>query len=599
MMKKISRRSFLQASGLAAAAAALTACGGSGTGSDKATAANTAHEPITIMDAQRDYTNFLALLHEQYPEIHVEIVPYCGNNTTAYMSKQLRTGILPDIYTTTQAWDGAWQKDGLIDLSQYAVSDQFNEVRMNDTDVDGANYLLPYDYVLLSLGCNQTLFEKHGWQVPRSFAELKALVPQIKAAGVELCTCQLNLPGFGFQYFCNVADTLFLNAISGLQWQQDFLAGAVTASGSPEMQEAKDYFQEWIDLGILNSDQANMSRTDCFSHFAEGNTAFYVGTLSRYTQNEDGTGDRYVCLPYLSPDGADNCYILQNSRYYGLNKHLAEPGNEQKLEDALHFLELLASMEGYGAIIGNTSTVLCALRDFQLDETSPYFDALENINNGHSAPMIYTGWEGYIVPFGNSVISWIKGECTGDDALNVLDDQQTYMRKNGQATVYAQVTEELDNEQTTKLIAMMALDQTDADAALISRNVWYPEVNANQENNQGVNGTMLPGDLTEEDIVINLPTGWGSNLQKLTLTGARLKELAAAGYDRNSNGLPYPYLLLTRDGKELADDQTYTFICCGCTDAVGEEGHAEDTGILDAAKAYFSKLGTISPETVA
>ena len=50
------------------------------------------HEPITIMDANRDYTQLIELVHEKYPEINIEIIPYKGRNATAYMKKQLETG---------------------------------------------------------------------------------------------------------------------------------------------------------------------------------------------------------------------------------------------------------------------------------------------------------------------------------------------------------------------------------------------------------------------------------------------------------------------------------------------------------------------------
>lgn len=43
------------------------------------------HEPITIMDANRDYTQLIELVHEKYPEINIEIIPYKGRNATAYM----------------------------------------------------------------------------------------------------------------------------------------------------------------------------------------------------------------------------------------------------------------------------------------------------------------------------------------------------------------------------------------------------------------------------------------------------------------------------------------------------------------------------------
>lgn len=153
-MKKISRRSFLKTSGVMAAMAALTACGGSSAGSSSAASAPSGssdgkHEPITIMDANRDYSNLIELVHKTYPEINIQIEPYKGGNTTAYMKKQLMTGILPDIYCTTQTWDDDLLRNNLVDLSKYPITDLYNPVRLNEMDVDGATYLLPYDYTIM------------------------------------------------------------------------------------------------------------------------------------------------------------------------------------------------------------------------------------------------------------------------------------------------------------------------------------------------------------------------------------------------------------------------------------------------------------------
>ena len=591
MMKKISRRAFLRASGLLAAAATL------GSGLTGCSASSKEHKPITIMDAQRDYTALMDLVHEKYPEIQLEVQAYRGNNISAYMSKQLRTGHIPDIYSSTQAWNTDWQKEYLIDLSQYEVSDHYNEVRMNDTDVDGANYLIPYDYTITTIGYNKSLFERQGWAVPNSFAELQALAPQIKAAGVDLSISQFNLPGFGFQYFCNLSDTIFLNTVEGQQWQADFLAG--TAHATDHLQKCKEYFQQWIDLGMLNDRHADLTKGECFNIFREGNTAFFIGGLGQFTENEDGSGDQYATMPFLSPDGEDNVYIVQTSRYYGLSKTLTEKGNEQKLEDALHFLEVLSTLDGFHTFTPISTATLCALQDFTLEADSVFAEALDMVNEGHSAPLIYNGWEAYLASMGSKVTEWVKGNATGDDLLALMDETQKEVRAAGGAHAYAEVTEELDNEQTTKLFGLIYLEATGADAALMSRNIWIEGVDANHENNLGVNGTMLPGALTEEDIVTNLPSGWGRTLHTLTLTGARIKEVAAEGfhYDESTDAF-YPYTLLTRDGMELDDNTTYTVTYAGATDALLEEGQDTDTGILglDAAKAYFEKAGTITPD---
>lgn len=67
---------------------------------------------------------------------------------------------MPDIYCTTQIWSSELQKEHLIDLSQYAITDMYNQVRLNELDADGAIYLLPYDYSISGIIYNKTLFRK-------------------------------------------------------------------------------------------------------------------------------------------------------------------------------------------------------------------------------------------------------------------------------------------------------------------------------------------------------------------------------------------------------------------------------------------------------
>ena len=83
------------------------------------------HESVTLMDAQRDYRELLKILDEQYPEVNIEILPYRGGNMSAFCKQQAETGIMPDIYSTTQAWDSALLKADLVDrptvLSTYKI----------------------------------------------------------------------------------------------------------------------------------------------------------------------------------------------------------------------------------------------------------------------------------------------------------------------------------------------------------------------------------------------------------------------------------------------------------------------------------------------
>lgn len=413
-------------------------------------------------------------------------------------------------------------------------------------------------------------------------------------AGAVPSVCQINLPGLAFQLFCNVSDTVFLNTRNGREWQDSFLKNRVNASNF--LQDSADCFQQWIDCGMVNMDTPDLENDRSSELFQQGNAAFFVGEMSQFSQNEDGTGDQYTLLPYLSPDGSGNTYILRVSRYYGLSKELEQPGSEQKLEDALHVLEVLSTVEAFDSIIGSMPTVMCSLTDFALPEDSPYREPLALVNSGRAAPFIYAGWDNYVADFGDAIRSWVSGDMTGTEALKTLDALQLDVIAKGGTETYATVTETLDTRQTAQLIGQIFLEAAGADAALISCNETKPGVDALSENGYGVSGSLLPGALTEEDIVAYLPTGWYGTIHTVTLSGARLKELAALGYDQNGTGDTYPYAFVTADKMELQDTQTYTAVLCGATDAVWDEGGYTNTGIvgLDAAKAYLQKAGEVS-----
>ncbi len=584
------------------AAGLFCACGGGG--SEAESTDNAEHEPITIIDAQRDYTALVELVHEKYPEINIEIIPYRGSNMSAYMKHQLESGcVVSDIYSTTQAWDSTYQEKYLIDLSKYDISNLYNEARLSEYTVDGSLYLLPYDYSIVGILYNKSLFERLGIADPQSFQQLRdETVPALRANGVKVANTLLDLPGAAFQYFFDISAGEFMNSVDGRSWRKAFadVDSDTFASGDENIKACVDLFQQWIDCGMLSyEEEISDVYSGVVNDFEAGNVGFIVGTVNRFTQYDDGTGDQYGIMPFLSMDGTQNTYITSPGRFYGLNKELEEEGNEQKLEDALHVLEVISSNEGYLAIHGENSTNMCSIKEFKVSEDSPYNKAVELVSKGKSMNLVYTGWDSYLVSFGEALCDWIKGEKTGEEAIAALDETKKSVSESG-AKSYGTVTEELDLIQTAQLVGQMYMDATGADAALISYNVYSPKVKAIQENSSGVNGMIIKGDLTDEYITIFLPTGWYGTIPVAELTGAEIAETAHAGCDVRGIGFSYPYVFMTADGKELKDDETYLVAFAGYDSGREGELGITDTGLLglDVAKAYFEKLGEISTKTL-
>ena len=580
-------------------AALLGGCAGGGISDDNS--GSSEHPVITMQSPFRNMSAFIDVVHEKYPEINLEVIPYSGKNYTAYVKAELAADDMPDIYCTsyfTPDFDDLGDK--LLDLSSYAFTDNYAEARLRDvTDSKGAIYLLPTYYDCIGITYNKTLLEKNGWTLPTSLKELEELAPQVEAAGYNLCLDEIQLPGYGFQYLCDILDTGWLNTPDGRAWQTAFLKGEATLEDTPEMLESMSILQKWRDLGMLNGNGDPTSDNDTRLKMAEGNTLFLLGNSNVFS--EDETTDEFGLMPFLSEDGTRNTFVLNVNRYIGLNKHLEEAGSEQKLEDALHVMEVLSTVKGMQALNSTYSdTSLLPLKDYAVSSNGYYADIQDEINSGATAPLIYNGWENIIVAIGESMISFVKGESTLDDVVSTIDGNQHLIWDNSDQ-YYTTVTQKIDTEHCAKLVGICFAEASGADMALISMNKWYRMDDSGDLNLDGVSGALFPLPVTDQEITSILPTGWRQNIQTVTLTGKRIKELAETGYDRSGDGEHlFPYELVTPEGFVIDDDTIYTVAIAGVTDEVAEEGNKTDTGILglDAARDYFSQFDHLSEKDI-
>lgn len=582
----------------------LTGCGGSAsTGQKKEITTKTEektsnHEPITINAPYQNVSAFVDKVHETYPEINIKVVPYSGNNTTTWMKDMLKSGELTDIYFTTfYSPENEDVSDRLLDLSGYDFTDNYVQSRLREVTSNGGIYMLPMYYSCFGITYNKTLLDKNGWKLPNSLKEVEELAPKVKKAGYNLCLDMYEYPGYGFQYLCNILDTGYLSTLDGLKWQAGYLAGNANVKNTAGMLKNMEVLQRWRDVGMLNNQGNPDSDEATKKKMLEGNTLFLLGSTYDLYQ-KDEKQDEFKMMPYLSEDGKQNTYILNVNRYVGLNKKLAQKGNEQKLKDALHVMELLSTEDGMWSLNSlQKDSALLPLKNAKISKDNYYADVIDDLNEGHTAPFIYSGWENAVVPIGQAMIDFARGDAELKDVVRSIDKNQKLITDNS-TTTYTNVTETLDTDDCAKLVGICFAQATGADAALISKNVYAPK--DEKMNEEGVSGSLFPLPVTEQELVSILPTGWNDNIQTVTLTGARIKELAKKGYEKPGAGLAYPYVLVTKEGTELKDDATYTVAICGATEKVQKEGHIQDSGVLglDAAKEYFGQFKRLSKKDI-
>lgn len=552
-----------------------------------------AHEPLTIMTANKDYTQFAKAFQKACPEVNLQFISYSGQNATSYLHKILEAGQAPDIYTSSILPDKELQKNFLIDLSGYEFSSKYAVSRLSECSVEGSIYMLPCNYSVLGIYYNKTLFEKHGWSVPTSFIELEALVPKIKEANVDVSVTALELTGNGFQYLFNLGDTVFLRTPEGLEWVEQFLSGKDTADSA--WKDTIAYMQKWIDLGIINGSWFEKTTYEAKAHFRQGNTAFYVdGGPFQFSQNQDGTGDRYGLMPWLSEDGSNNRYITNTGCYFGLNANLEKPENKQKLQDALKFMEFISTEEGQRLLPGNRQQLL-PLSEEDADAAEEYSEIIKMLDAGFSAPLAYAGWEDLIVPVGSECLKWYAGKSTGEQVIAVMNRalQDSIENKTNSC---ADVLEDLTLEETARLVGTAFARATEADCSLISLGEYHD----GKENQFGVNGCLWRGPVTDEVISTVNPLGWVDTVKTTVLTGKEIKQLAEEGFDFFDDGKPFPYVLTIADDAELDDTREYTVVICGYTKKVKERGGIQDTKVcgMDALRDYLTDLGNVTKTNI-
>ena len=586
--EKISRRSFLQAAGVLAATAALTACGG---GKAEPAKKDDAHEAVTFMAPYMEVEAFIEQVHSVYPEVNVEIVPYSGDTTTTCLQNMFAAGDLPDVCTLA-VYDPLTDlvSDKLLDLSGYDFTDNYVESRLQEVSDNGAIYLLPSAYNCYGITYHKTLLREHGWGLPNSFAELEELAAKAKEAGVDLCLPQIQYPGYGFQYLCNIADADFLGTLDGRLWQKDYLSGKANVSNTPGTMKVLAYVQKWKDIGMLNDSGDALDDNVTRQRMAEGNTLFLIGGTNGIVE-ADGNADKCGLMPYLSEDGSQNVFVLKVNRFYGLSKKLEQ--NPQKLEDALKVMRVLSTVAGTSALLAEKTlkSSLLPFKDAKADEIY-YADVADALNAGNTAPFIYSGWENTIVTTGLKMLDFIKGNATMEDVIRQLDEDQDSV-VNNTPDIITTVTEELSQEDCAMLVGRCFAQATGSDLALVSLSTWIPG-NPTDQNHHGVAAKLYAKDITDYDLSVILPTGWNRTIQTVTLTGQQINDLLASGYDAYGNGKGYPYVLVRP--VQLDAGKTYQVAICGVSNQLAAETTVTDSGVvgMDAAKAFFGAYTAIS-----
>lgn len=579
-------------------AASLLLLSGCGSSSDEASDTDSGALTWETWGGYSAHQKFLELAKEKYPDIELEFISYTGGNRTGYSWAQMRAGDIPDIFITSQILDKDLAKEHLVDLSGYPFINDLPTSVLDQISLDGEVYLLPVNYAMYGIFYNKTLMEEHKWEVPSDFAELKALCEEIRQEGLIPGVIGTQLTGGPFSTVFNLAKTDWFTTFEGVKWEQDFLAGDAAAKGRWE--DTMDYVKQYMDIGMFYTDPQDINNPELLLSYLGNRQAVFCTAVQTVNITElPETGDKLGMMPFISKDGGKNIYMYSPSFYFGLSSRLTEPGNEKKLEDAVKLLSLVYSEEGQAAFIDETTPcVMSTLNSTVVPEDALIYDAHQAFLEGRAFPMTYTGWEPVLPDIGQAYKEWLRSEndMDGTKCIARMDELMQQHLDQSDHIYFCESTEDFTLEETGRLVGKALGSQSGADAAMIPLGEFHE---GGVEISSGITGKLYAGKINQ-DIVSTICPGTDGEYTVMSMTGAEAKELAKAGFDAAGDHNPFPYLLVTKGGAELKDDENYqvAFLLDGYTEETAEKyPHQTHKGSMkDFLTAWLKEQGTVSPD---
>lgn len=134
---------------------------------------------------------------------------------------------------------------------------------------EGKQYFLPHFFNVLGWWYDPQVFEKNGWAVPKTYEELLALCPKIKAKGLSPITYQGKYPYYMIAGFL-LPWTVSAGGIEAVDAIQNLEPGAWK---SPAVLQAARMIVELKTKGFFQDGAIGMSHTESQSEFVNGRAA--------------------------------------------------------------------------------------------------------------------------------------------------------------------------------------------------------------------------------------------------------------------------------------------------------------------------------------
>lgn len=482
---------------------------------------------------------FEQAVEKKFPQIDlVQVGNYTSDRGLVEYERRLEHDDLPDLVMTWPLQVGErFLESRLIDLSGFPFTNRYNTYMLNKiAGNDGKLYYLPGPAQVRGIVYNKTLFAEKGWKVPHDFDSFVALCKKIEASGMR--SIQL---GFGNG---EVLDTAFVgfNFGDGFsspadgQWLADYNKGQ--GSFSRHLPGLK-VFHSMIDAGIWKKSDLNITYADREAMFFSRKAAMIEDSvlLTRMGHSHTGTNDEFGLMPFFSP-GKDNDWArLYMVSYIGLNKHLQDAGNKDKLDVVLQLMDYISTPEGQAALAADTGAMYSSLKNVPPPDIPEIEHLRETLHFGRYA--IFPELARSQTALRKGLAGMLGGNKTAHDVVKLVDQQNLMPQSVASAEIIGKATEDFTLVETGNFLTDAMRKRSGTDVALFLDNGKDGRFNG-----KGISARLYKGNQTMQDVVRVLPDlkeGEAGVLQVVEMSGANLLQTLEHSITVGSDGKGWFY----------------------------------------------------------
>lgn len=359
-MKKISRRSFLMASGTFAAATALTACSGGGSTGKAGANASSAAAPASseaVDPSKYEVTEPITItwwhaLESQYDELVADVVKkfnatqklitveaqYIGSykdiNEALVAAHAAGTG-LPAVAVANTDYVASYGDSGLYeDLDPYIAGtdydvDDFSAGLLLSSQCKGKQVALPFLHSTQVIYYNKTMADANGWKIPEKIEDFTPFLAEVHSKKGIYGTV---VPGWDQWYF----ETLYLNeGVQIITGDNDCDLNGDAALGVTKM------IKDWCDAGDAYFASGTDASATMRQNFYDQKTFSVMHTSSLYNNYVSKCPDFEVGMAWYPAATTGD----KNSEVGGCVLGIPSKNDQATKNAAWQFLQFLCGKE--------------------------------------------------------------------------------------------------------------------------------------------------------------------------------------------------------------------------------------------------------------